>query len=56
MGFGVYAGLANLVGAAAPWLMGLLIGASGDFNAGLSVIVVSCVVLSLAMVPLLRRY
>jgi sugar phosphate permease len=56
MGFGIYAGIANLVGAAAPLLIGILIGQSGNYTAGLLVIVVSCVVLSFAMVPLLRRY
>ena len=55
-GFGVYAGLASLVGALAPLVIGLLIGQSGNYALGLSVIVVSCVVLSLAMLPLLRRY
>ena len=56
MGFGIYAGIANVVGAAAPLAMGILIGQSGNYTAGLLVIVVSCVVLSFAMVPLLRRY
>jgi cyanate permease len=56
MGFGIYAGIANLVGAAAPLLIGILIGQSGNYTAGLLVIVVSCVGLSFAMVPLLRRY
>lgn len=56
LGFGVYAGIANLVGAAAPLLMGILIGQSGNYTQGLMVIVVSCVVLSFAMLPLLRRH
>jgi sugar phosphate permease len=56
MGFGIYAGIANLAGAAAPLLIGILIGQSGNYTAGLLVIVMSCVVLSFAMVPLLRRY
>jgi len=55
-GFGIYAGIANLVGAAAPFVMGTLIGRSGNFEAGLLVIVLSCIVLSASMLPMLRRY
>jgi MFS family permease len=55
-GFGVYAGLANLVGAMAPWLIGWIIGRAGNYNHGLAVLVLSCVVLAFPMVPLLRKY
>lgn len=56
MGFGIYAGIANIVGASAPFVMGLLIGKDGNYFAGLMVMVVCCVVLSLAMLPLVRRH
>jgi fucose permease len=55
-GFGVYAGLANLVGAAAPFVIGSIIGRAGHYNQGLAVLVLSCVVLSFPMIPLLRKY
>jgi sugar phosphate permease len=55
-GFGVYAGLANLVGATAPWVMGLIIGQAGNYNHGLAVLVLSCIILAFPMVPLLRKY
>jgi sugar phosphate permease len=55
-GFGVYAGLANLIGAMAPWLMGWVIGRAGNYNHGLAVLVLSCIILAFPMVPLLRKY
>lgn len=55
-GFGVYAGLANLVGATSPWFMGWVIGRTGNYNHGLAVLVLSCIVLAFPMVPLLRKY
>lgn len=55
-GFGIYAGLANLIGAMAPWLMGWVIGRSGNYNHGLAVLVLSCIILAFPMVPLLRKY
>jgi predicted MFS family arabinose efflux permease len=55
-GFGVYAGVSNLVGSAAPFIMGLLIGSTGNYAAGLEFLVVSCIVLSFFMVPLLRTH
>ena len=55
-GFGVYAGLANLVGATAPFVMGWIIGRAGNYNHGLAVLVLSCIVLAFPMVPLLRKY
>ena len=48
--------LNDLVGATAPFLMGLIIGRSGNYNGGLAFLVISCLVLSLPMIPLLRRY
>jgi sugar phosphate permease len=56
MGFGIYAGLANIVGAISPVLIGYVIGRSGDYASGLLVITLSCLVLSLSMFPLLRRH
>jgi sugar phosphate permease len=56
MGFGIYAGLANIVGAISPVLIGYAIGRSGDYAAGLLVITLACVILSLSMIPLLRRH
>jgi sugar phosphate permease len=56
MGFGIYAGIANIVASAAPAVMGFYIGKQGDYAAGLLVIVISCVVLSLTMIPLLKRH
>ena len=56
MGFGLYAGFGNLVGSAAPFIMGLLIGSTGNYNAGLYFLVLCCIVLSLAMLPLVRTH
>jgi sugar phosphate permease len=55
-GVGVYNGVGNLIGAASPLLMGWIIGAVGNFNAGLMVLVLAGVVGSCAMLPLIRRY
>jgi len=55
-GFGILAGLANIVGSSAPFIMGLLISATGDFTAGLEFLVLSCMVCSLAMLPLVRTH
>ena len=55
-GFGIYAGVANLVASTAPFIMGLLIGPAGNFAAGLQFLVLSCVLCSLSMIPLMRRY
>ncbi len=55
-GVGVYNGVGNLVGACSPLLMGWIIGAAGNFNAGLMVLVLSGVIGACAMLPLLRRY
>jgi sugar phosphate permease len=55
-GFGVLAGFANIVGSSAPTIMGLLISATGDFTAGLEFLVLSCILCSLAMLPLARTH
>lgn len=55
-GVGLFAGLANIVGSFAPTIMGVLIAATGDFTAGLMFLVFSCVVCSLAMLPLVRTH
>ena len=56
LGFGLYAGFGNLVGSAAPFIMGLLIGNNGDYTAGLYFLVLCCIGLSLAMLPLVRTH
>jgi len=55
-GFGVYAGIANTIGSAAPFIIGLLVSYTGDFTAGLQFLVACCVITSLAMIPLMRKY
>lgn len=55
-GVGVYNGVGNLVGACSPLLMGWIIGAAGNFNAGLMVLVLAGVIGSCAMLPLVKRY
>jgi sugar phosphate permease len=55
-GTGVVNGIANTVGALAPFAMGLVISATNDFNAGLMVLVVGAFCCSCAIVPLVRRY
>lgn len=55
-GFGIYAGTANLLASTAPLTMGLLIGPAGDYAAGLHFLALSCILCSLAMIPLVRRY
>jgi sugar phosphate permease len=55
-GTGVMNGIANTVGALAPFAMGLIISATGNFNAGLMVLVVAGLVCSCAVLPLVRRY
>ena len=56
MGFGIYAGIANIFGALTPVLMGVVIGKSGNYAGGLLVITFACVILSFTMIPLLRRH
>ncbi|MCW5688298.1 MAG: MFS transporter [Pseudolabrys sp.] len=55
-GVGVYNGAGNLIGACSPLLMGWIIGTSGNFDAGLLVLVGAGVVGSLFMLPLIKRY
>jgi len=55
-GFGFLAGFANIVGSFAPFIMGLLIAATGNFTAGLEFLVLSCIVCSFAMLPLVRTH
>ena len=55
-GFGIYAGISNATGACAPFIMGALIGHAGNYNRGLAFIVLSCLILSCPMIPLLRKY
>lgn len=55
-GFGVYAGIANLVGAWSPLIMGVLIGSAGNYTAGLLFLVCACMLCSLVMIPLMRKY
>jgi sugar phosphate permease len=55
-GTGVINGIANTVGAFAPFAMGLVISATNDFNAGLMVLVIGSLFCSCAILPLIRRY
>jgi sugar phosphate permease len=55
-GAGVINGIANTVGAFAPFAMGLIISATDDFNAGLMVLVIGSLCCSCAILPLIRRY
>ena len=55
-GFGLYGGIANIVAAFAPFVIGLLIASTGGFTAGLQFLVACCVLGSLAMIPLMRKY
>jgi sugar phosphate permease len=55
-GFGVYAGFANAVGSMAPLIIGILVGRTGEFTAGLMFLVACCFISSLAMIPLMRKY
>ena len=54
-GTGVINGIANTVGALAPFAMGLVISATGSFDAGLYVLVCGALLCSLAIIPLLRK-
>jgi len=55
-GFGLYGGVANIVGAFAPLIIGMLVASTGSFTAGLNMLVASCMICSLAMIPLMRKY
>jgi cyanate permease len=55
-GTGVINGIANTVGALAPFAMGLVISATDNFDAGLMVLVIGSFGCSCAILPLVRRY
>jgi sugar phosphate permease len=55
-GFGLYGGIANIVGAFAPLIIGMLVASTGSFTAGLQFLVFCCIAGSLAMIPLMRKY
>jgi sugar phosphate permease len=55
-GVGVINGIANTVGALAPFAMGLVISATNNFNAGLMVLVIGSFCCSCAILPLVKRY
>jgi sugar phosphate permease len=55
-GLGMYAGIANVIGSLAPVIIGLLVARTGDFTAGLMFLVAGCLIPSLAMIPLMRKY
>ena len=55
-GFGILAGISNIVGSSAPFIMGLLLSMTGSFTAGLEFLVLSCIVCSLFMLPLVRTH
>jgi sugar phosphate permease len=55
-GVGVYNGIGNLIGAFSPLAIGAIIGSTGSFDMGLSVIVGAAIIGSFAMVPLIRRF
>ena len=55
-GFGLYAGIANIIGSFAPLIIGSLVSSTGSFTAGLQFLVACCVIGSLGMIPLMRKY
>jgi sugar phosphate permease len=55
-GTGVMNGIANTVGALAPFAVGVVISTTNDFNAGLMVLVIGSLCCSCAILPLIRRY
>ena len=55
-GTGVCNGITNFIGALAPLIMGWLIGLTGNFNAGLMVLVWGSIICACAILPLVRRY
>lgn len=55
-GAGVINGIANTVGALAPFAMGLVISATNNFDAGLMVLVIGSFCCSCAILPLVKRY
>ena len=55
-GVGVMNGIANTVGAFAPFAMGLVIASTGSIDSGLYVLVCGSLVCSCAIIPMLRRH
>ena len=55
-GFGLYGGIGSIAGAFAPLIIGLLVASTGNFTAGLQFLVFCCILGSLAMIPLMRKY
>jgi sugar phosphate permease len=55
-GTGVINGIANTLGALAPFAMGVVISTTNDFNAGLMVLVIGSLLCSCAILPLVRHY
>jgi sugar phosphate permease len=55
-GFGLFAGFANLMGSSAPFVIGTLVGITGDFQAGLIFLVAALIATSFAMVPLIGKH
>ncbi|MDB5406973.1 MAG: major facilitator superfamily protein [Rhodospirillales bacterium] len=55
-GVGVFNGLGNVIGAFSSVVMGALISATGNFDAGFMVLVGAAMIGSMAMLPLARRY
>jgi cyanate permease len=56
-GIGVLNGIANTIGALAPFAMGVIISMNNNnFTAGLMVLVFGSLACTLAIVPLLRRH
>jgi len=55
-GTGVINGIANTVGALAPFAMGLVISATNNFDTGLMVLVAGSLFCSCAILPLVKRY
>ncbi len=55
-GFGLYGGIANIIGSFAPLIVGTLVSTTGSFTAGLQFLVACCLIGSLGMIPLMRKY
>jgi sugar phosphate permease len=55
-GIGMINGIANLVGAFAPALIGAVVAHTGSFSSGLLVIVIAAIAGSLTLLPLVRSY
>lgn len=53
---GVFNGIGNFAGAAAPVVMGFIVTQTGDFNNGILFMVVVAIIGSFVLLPLLRKY